>query len=209
MRTTLLAFHGFTLNGTHMRTQLGALEGKLGVDVDLVCPDAPHECSSETVDRLCSALGTPPLAPPHLCWWDATDDGAIYNGWESTRDAVHEWIDRYAPVGLLGFSQGAMLAASIAALSSSGRLPSVRFAVIVASSVPRASVLRSLFERPVQVPSLHVWGDADKLTGPGALALVEHFEPSVREVVRWAGPHVIPTRGAAADSIVSFVRRHA
>jgi predicted esterase len=208
MRTTLLAFHGFTLNGTHMQAQLGGIEGKLAVDVDLVCPDAPHECSPESVERFYAASRTPRPAPPHLCGWDATDDGAIYNGWERTRDAVHELIDRHAPVGLLGFSQGAMLAASIAALSSSKRLPSVRFAVIVAGRVPRASILQSLFDRPIQVPSLHVWGDADKLTGAAAPALVEHFDPAVREVVRWPGPHVIPTRGAAADSIVSFVRRH-
>jgi hypothetical protein len=41
----------------------------------------------------------------------------------------------------------------------------VRFAVLVAGRKPRAAALQPLFETPIRVPSLHVVGDADRLTG--------------------------------------------
>jgi predicted esterase len=209
MRTTLLAFHGYTLNGTRMRAQMAGLEGALRDHVDLVYPDAPHECSPAGIEGLYALWRVPRSAPPHLSWWNATDDGLVYEGWERTRDVVREWALRSSPVGVLGFSQGAMLAASVAALSSAGQMPPMRFAVLVAGRIPRATALQPLFERPIRVPSLHVWGDADTVTGSAAPALVERFDPDVREVVRWAGPHVVPTRGQAAESIVDFIRRRA
>src|SRR5262249_50339116 len=176
---------------------------------DLVCPDAPHTCDPASVDRLYASRGAPRASPPHLCWWDATEDGAIYRGWEQTCDAARAWTSSSSPVGVLGFSQGAMLVAALAALSGTEQFPPIRFAIMIAGRKHRAAALQSLFERTICVPSLHVWGDADRLTGSDAPALVEHFDPTTREVVRWTGPHAIPTRGPTADAIVDFVRRYA
>jgi len=209
MPTTLLAFHGYTLNGTAMSKQLAELAGALASHVDIVCPDAPHTCDPASVDRLYASWGAPRSSAPHLGWWDATEDGAVYRGWEETRDAAREWTSRFSSVGVLGFSQGAMLVAALAALSGSEQFPPIRFAIMIGGRKPRAEALQSLFERTIRVPSLHVWGDADRLTGSDAPALVEHFDPTTREVFRWAGPHAIPTRGPAAAAIVDFVRRHA
>jgi predicted esterase len=112
-------------------------------------------------------------------------------------------------VGLFGFSQGAMLAATLAAMSDAGSFPPVRFAVLVGGRKPRAAALQPLFEKPITVPSLHVIGDADKLSGTHASALVDHFDPATREIHRWPGSHMIPTRGPAAAAILDFVQRYA
>jgi predicted esterase len=205
--TTLLAFHGYTLNGARMREQMGELVGALAPHVDLVFPDAPHTCASASVDRLYQALNAPRAPPPHLSWWDATDDGTVYRGWEQTEAAVRSWAAGASPVGVLGFSQGAMLAATVAALSSSGAFPPIRFAVLVAGSKPRAIALQPHFQTSIRVPSLHVIGDADRLTDGHAPALADRFDPTTREVHRWPGPHMIPTRGPAAAAIVDFVHR--
>jgi pimeloyl-ACP methyl ester carboxylesterase len=208
VRTTLLALHGFTLNGAIMRQGLGALAERLEQHVDLVCLDAPHTCTPEAVDRLYARWDSPRLPPPHLCWFDASDDGLVYYGWEETLALLREFLTERAPVGVLGFSQGAMLAATLAALSSRGEFPPLAFAIPIGGSLPRAPALRSAFEEVVQVPSLHLWGERDRLTGPYSPALAQHFEPSVREIVTWPGGHSIPTRGEAADRLVEFVARH-
>jgi predicted esterase len=207
--TTLIALHGYSLNGARMRAQMGELVGALAPQVELVFPDGPHVCDPRSVDRLYEAWKVPRFPPPHLSWWDSSDDGKVYRGWERTEETAQSWALGASGVGLLGFSQGAMLAASLAALSSAGAFPPIRFAVLVAGRKPRALALQPLFENPIRVPSLHVIGEADRLTGPHAAALVEHFDVATREVHRWHGPHMIPTRGPAATAIVDFIRRHA
>jgi predicted esterase len=208
-RLTLLCLHGYTLNGTHMRAQLGALAGALAPFAEVVCPDAPQECPPASVERFYAAMKVSPAAPPRRTWWRASDDGLKYDGWETTRDLLRDLLVRHAPAGILGFSQGAMVAAVAAAASTRGELPELPFVVLVAGRVPRAEALKAFFDRPVAVPSLHVWGDRDAVTGPYCQELVEAFDGATREVSRWPGAHVVPTKGPAADAIVDFVRRRA
>lgn len=207
MRTTLLALHGFTLNGEVMRQGLGDLAPRLEQHVELLCPDAPNDCSPGAVDRLYAAWGMPRQPPPHRCWWEASDDASVYHGWERTLATLRELMAQHAPVGLLGFSQGAMLAATLAALSSRGELPALDFAVVIAGSLPRAAALRGAFDQLVSIPSFHVWGERDQLTGPGSPLLAERFDPAQREIVTWPGSHTIPTSGEAAERLVGFVER--
>jgi predicted esterase len=209
VRTTLLAFHGFTLNGAAMREGLGALAERLEQHVELVCPDAPHTASPGAVERLYRRWGSPRLPPPHLCWFEASDDGLVYAGWEETLAFVRKLLTDHAPAGVLGFSQGAMLAATVAALSSRGELPPIGFAIVIAGSLPRAPALRSAFSEVVKVPSLHLWGERDRLTGQYSPALARHFEPLCRKIVVWPGSHTIPTRGDAAERLLGFVTQHA
>jgi predicted esterase len=124
-------------------------------------------------------------------------------------EAVRALAEGASDLAVLGFSQGAMLAAAVAAHSSAGTFPPLRFAVLIAGRKPRAAALQPLFEKPVRVPSLHMLGDADRLTGAHGPALAEHFDPAAREIHRWPGPHMIPTRGPAAAAIVDFIRRYA
>jgi hypothetical protein len=208
MPTKLIGLHGYSLNGERMRKQMAELAGALAPYVELAFPDGLHVCNPATVEKLRAAWASPDFPPPHLSWWDASQDGTIYRGWDETREQMRECVGE-GPAGLFGFSQGGMLAATLAALSSRGGFPPLRFAVIVAGRKPRAAALQSLFDTAIAVPSLHVWGEADKLSRVAAEALTSHFDPATREVVRWPGPHVIPTRGPAADAIVDFIRRHA
>ena len=207
-RITLLALHGYTLNGAQMRAALGPLAESLSEYVELVYPDGPHVCEAASVDRLYALTKAPRLPGPHLSWWDATDDGRVYRGIENTLEQMRELLERHQPCALVGFSQGGILTAILAALSSRGEMPTVAFAVLVAGSLPRAESLLPLFETPVSVPSLHVWGERDSFSTSRAPQLAQSFDVAKRETVRWPGPHVIPTRGEAAASIVDFVRRN-
>jgi predicted esterase len=205
MAHTLLVFHGFTMNGEVMRHALGPLTHALEPKVSVVCLNAPHACSASTVERMYRGATQASLSPPHLCWWNASDDGLDYQGWPETRDVVSEALHRYAPASVLGFSQGGILAAAVAALSRTGELPPIHGAVLIAGRKPRAAQLQAAFMDPVALPSLHVWGERDTLTGQYCEELVECFSATEREVVRWPGGHVVPTSGPAFDAIVRFV----
>jgi predicted esterase len=205
MPHTLLAFHGFTMNGEQMRAALGPIVAALEPTVRVVCLNAPLACSEESVQRVYSGFGLAPLPPPHLSWWNASDDGLDYRGWDDTREVVREALERYAPASILGFSQGAILAAAVAALSRSKQLPPVHSAVLVAGRKPRDARLQAAFMDPITLPSLHVWGERDTVTGQYCQALVDQFSLPEREIATWPGGHMIPTRGPAYDAIVRFV----
>jgi len=208
MPHTLLVFHGFTMNGEAMRRAIEPLAKRLEPKVQLVCLNAPHTCSSATVERMYHGSSAASLSPPHLCWWNASEDGLDYQGWPETRDLVREALDRYAPVSVLGFSQGGILAAAVAALARAGQLPPIHSAVLIAGRKPRAALLQAAFVEPIGVPSLHVWGERDTLTGQYCEELVGCFSATEREVARWPGGHLVPARGPAFEAIVRFVLEH-
>jgi pimeloyl-ACP methyl ester carboxylesterase len=187
---------------------LGALEPRLTEHVDLSFPDAPHVASEASVANLVRRMGGSPSPPPNLEWWNSSEDGRQYQGWADTRAQLSAELQQRPSVGLLGFSQGAAVAAALSAVAQRGSLPSLGFVVLVGGFPPRAAELLPLFEEPLTTPSLHIWGEADPLAKHAALLVTKFSSPS-RQVVTWSGPHSIPTRGEAADAIVDFVRRHA
>lgn len=194
-----IALHGQSMNGAILREWLGFLDG-----VELMCPDAPHECSEASVDRLYALWDRPRLPPPHFTWWDAIDDGSVYRGWAQTRDFVAPLLED-GPVQILGFSQGAILAGAITALSIAGELPPVERAILIAGFAPRSDVLVPYLEWVAEIPSLHVWGEADPLAF-ACDTLVELYDSSMRQVVTWEGGHEIPSQGPAAEAIARFAR---
>ncbi|HEU4579434.1 MAG TPA: hypothetical protein VFS67_14330 [Polyangiaceae bacterium] len=208
MRTMLLGLHGFTMNGASLRRLLGALEPRLAEHVELSFPDAPHTASEASVAQLLRRMGGSPSPPPNLEWWNSGEDGRQYRGWAETRARLSAELQQRPAVGLLGFSQGAAVAAALSAVAQRGSLPSLGFVVLVGGFPPRAAELLPLFEEPLTIPSLHIWGEADPLAKHAALLVTKFSAPS-RQVVTWPGPHAIPTRGDAADAIVEFVRKHA
>jgi predicted esterase len=208
VRTTLITLHGFTMNANGLGHMLAELEPRLAESVDVVHVNAPHVASEDSVAGLASVLGGFRPKPPNLQWWNASDDGRDYHGWAETRARIAAEVERHGAAGLLGFSQGAAVAAALAAASSLEQFPPLRFVVLVAGFTPRAQDIAPLFSEPVRVPSLHVWGEADHRFAKHSPSLVERFEPATREVHTWPGRHVVPTSGAAGDAIVDFVRRH-
>jgi predicted esterase len=208
MRSALLSLHGFTMNGPSLRRHLGELEPRLSKHVDLVFPNAPHTASEASVLALLQRMGGTRSAPPQLEWWNASDDGRVYQGWEATRESLRTEVLRHPAAGLLGFSQGAAVAAAVAALACRGAFPPLSFVVLVAGFAPRSAELLPLLDEPLTIPSLHIWGQDDAFAkhGPG---LASKFSSLTRRIVTWKGGHSVPASGDAADAIVEFVRNHA
>jgi predicted esterase len=208
MPTALISLHGFTMNAAGLKHMMAPLEARLAGTVDCVYPDAPHTAPEASVAGLAQLLGGFRPKPPNLQWWSATDDGSQYAGWDATRAHLTAELAAHPDAGLLGFSQGAAVAAALAAASSQGLIPPLRFVVAIAGFIPRAHTIAPLFDVPVRIPSLHVWGLGDGMAKQ-AQRLTERFDPEQREIVTWAGRHIVPTSGEAADAIVDLVQRHA
>ncbi|HEY4104697.1 MAG TPA: hypothetical protein VGM44_12440 [Polyangiaceae bacterium] len=209
MTHTLLALHGFTMNAEVMHSALGPIVHALEPRVKTICLNAPNSCSEDSIARMYAGRERERLPAPYLRWWDASDDGLEYRGLEATLEVVREALERYEPASILGFSQGGILAAAIAALSQHGELPQIHSAVLIAGRTPRAARLRAALIDPIAVPSLHVWGERDAITSQYSSALVEHFAQKEREVCLWPGGHSIPKSGPGFDAIVRFVLEHA
>ncbi|MFZ5889960.1 MAG: hypothetical protein ACOY0T_02740 [Myxococcota bacterium] len=200
----ILVFHGYTMN-----SGFGAIAARtltpIAHRVHVVAPGAPIVCTNEAVDRFYMSTGIPRPPGPYLTWWRASDDNKIYEGWDATLELVRRSFDEHAPIGIIGFSQGAMVAALVAALAARGELPPLRFAVLVAGRVPRAETLRPLLATPIDVPSLHVWGERDAMSERSAPELMQHFSSATRQSFVSKGGHTFPTSGPAADAITSFI----
>ena len=208
MRTTLLALHGFTMNGARLRHMMAELEPRLAPAFDVVYLDAPHTASEESVAGLAQVMGGFRPKPPNLQWWNASEDRLVYHGWDESRAHVARALEGRPRVGLLGFSQGAAVAAALAAAANQGQFPALAFVVLIAGFAARARDIAPLFATPVRVPSLHVLGDADPFAKHGP-ELFERFAPDTRELLRWPGRHVVPAEGAPADALLEFMLRHA
>jgi pimeloyl-ACP methyl ester carboxylesterase len=203
----VLVLHGYTMNG-RFGASVAQMLKPLGEDVRVVSPDAPLECSEAAVTRFYEGTGVRRGAGPHLTWWRASDDNSVYEGWDASRALIERTVSEHAIVGVIGFSQGAMVASACAALAARGELPGLRFAILVAGRVPRAHAMRSWFERPIELESLHVWGERDPFSAEAAPELVRHFAKSSRQEFVWAGAHSFPTSGPAAEVMREFVRAH-
>ncbi len=200
----LLVFHGYTMNA-RFGASASRMLAPLGERIRVVAPDAPLVCSDEAVARFYAGTGLTQPPGPYCTWWRANEDNSVYEGWNETRALVERAFAEHSPVGLLGFSQGAMVASACAALSARGELPPLGFVVVVAGRLPRANAFRTLFDAPIQVPSLHVWGERDAFSKDAAPALMDHFAPESREKFVSAGGHAFPTAGPAADAMCRFV----
>jgi predicted esterase len=207
MPVSLIVLHGYTMNGETMRDHMSDLAARFPDGVKVVYASAPHVCSDGGVERFYGGSSLKRLPPPYLTWWDANDDGTEYRGWEAARDRVRYLVTEHGPAGVLGFSQGAILASAVAAWSERGDVPPIGFVALVAGRVPRATALHSLFERPIGVPSLHVWGERDGMA-EGSRELISRFSEATREVATWNGPHRVPGEGPGADAIVRMVGRY-
>lgn len=196
------------MNGAGLRYMLGPLEPRLADVVELVYPDAPHAASEESVAGIAALMGGFRPKPPNLEWWNASEDRRTYRGWHASRERLRELATTGARVGVLGFSQGAAVAASLAASARAAEFPALAFVVLVAGFVPRDAELAPLFEPQLSVPSLHVFGERDSFARH-APALVERFAPHSRRELRWPGHHTVPASGAEADVLVEFIRAHA
>src|ERR1700689_2617781 len=178
-RLRVLCPHGARGDAETLRRQLSPLSRALDPVAELVCVDAPT------------------LADGDFGWWHATENAASggtvrYRGWTKTRDALSAFCAQHGPFdGVLGFSQGAAVAALLVALSVDAaaqprfELVPMSFAILIGGFVSRDPPPARTRDGPggIDAPSSHVIGRADTVVSPQAShTLASRFRaPTVAE----------------------------
>ncbi|XP_032860012.2 esterase OVCA2 [Tyto alba] len=202
----LLGLHGYRQSERRFRQRTGALRKALRGRAELVAVNAPHAVpGGEDDDR-----DDPPRG-----WWfsgpgtfEAGEAAAAPAGLEESLSAVATALVEHGPFdGLLGFSQGAALAAMVCALRARGdpRFP-VAFAVLVAGFASRAPAHGHFYREPIALPTLHVVGDADAvIAAPLSRELARRFVEPV--VLTHPGGHFVPAAAPQKKAYLDFLDR--
>lgn len=113
--------------------------------------------------------------------------------------------------GVLGFSQGAVIASLLCSLRDNEETPelkSLKFALLFSGAKSRAKAHQPLFENSIKVPSLHVMGMNDEMV-PFVLSekLSDCFDDSVTAKVQhtFQGGHLIPSDKISRSVVSNFV----
>lgn len=203
-KARILCLHGYAQNGAFFRQRTGSLRRALKPLVaDFVFVDAPFPATAaflEASEERGAALG----------WWSweeaeraRTPSSFAYRGVEQALDRVRDAVAAEGPFdGVLGFSQGATLAALLCLEPSA---PPFRFAVLIAGFLPHDPVYAArCAAHPAEVRTLHVSGAADERVPPErTLALAACFAAPAFHA--HAGGHAIPSDAAFRTALRDFV----
>ncbi|KAI0631376.1 FSH1-domain-containing protein [Trametes polyzona] len=183
----VLVLHGYAQNATIFSKRLGALRKSCGKDVDLVFVDAPHvltpadlaeafQTSSESssLDDLgASDTNTNDPAAAPRGWWHVDAERKNTPGLEDSIKLLRDYLVKDHYDGIFGFSQGAAMAAIMAALLEKPEVfppvlvdgkpphPPFTFCIAAAGFRPRSPLCDAIFEPSYSTPTLHILGRTD------------------------------------------------
>ncbi|KAM6242566.1 esterase OVCA2 [Porphyrio hochstetteri] len=205
----LLGLHGYRQSGRRFRQRTGALRKALRGRAELVLVNAPHPVPGGEGD------GDGDGDDPPRGWWfsrpgtfEAGEAAPAPEGLEEALSAVAAALVEHGPVdGLLGFSQGAALAAMVCSLRARGdpRFP-VAFAILVAGFASRAPAHSHFYQEPIALPTLHVVGDTDAVIAAHlSRELAQRFVEPV--IVTHPGGHFVPAAATQKKAYLDFLDR--
>lgn len=170
-RLRVLALHAHRTSAEVLRRQLQlARFAHQFPAVELHFLDAPHAASGAP-DPLVTRLMP---EGPFFEWWDRRDDaagggGCTYHGLDATLEHVAACCRAHGPFdGVLGFSQGAICAGVLLAVAHAAEaerappgLDRFRFAILYSGMRARDPAVLGLYDQPLRVPTVHLWGDRE------------------------------------------------
>ncbi|WOO80685.1 Esterase OVCA2 [Vanrija pseudolonga] len=185
--TRILALCGFTQNATIYSKQLGAVRKTaknaefVFLEPPIVVQKADMPWNAGSLDQFASNATTEeesqtPETTPRAWWLSSGDtaDKKVFRGYNESIKYIHDFMVSNGPFdGIMGFSQGACMAAVVAALlekpglhpdwTPSPALPKLKFLIAVGGFLPAAvePSFDNYFPLPATLPVLHVLGKND------------------------------------------------
>ena len=225
----LLALCGYLQSAAVFRVKTGSLRKACKSSAELVFVEPPHAAPAKPAGaevQACDAGGAPE-APEQRAWWLAkeqledADSGVrpslsrTYVGIEESIEMLEAELDRGSYDGVLGFSQGAALAALLLARRQArqrgaGGRPSKgpRFGVLFSGFVARDERWAAALAEtgPIDVPAMIVYGENDALvpTERGQ-ALADAFAEARLTTHVHAGGHGIPSGAPFRNDLKAFL----
>ncbi|KAI4834334.1 FSH1-domain-containing protein [Aureobasidium sp. EXF-8845] len=235
----ILMLHGYTQSGPlfQAKTQrikklleksLASLpiktEGSPPINgVELFFPTGPFKVSS-------ADLNGADVREDANGWWKLRERGEPQDGVDEGLNCVAKVLQEHGPVdGVMGFSQGAALAAMVTSLLDPGRAdafaqvkdgmsyphsftelehPPLKFGVCFSGLLNKHQKYAALYEPKIQTPVLHVLGSMDTIVEESeSLALAERcVDGGAGMIIRHAGTHTVPSGERDIAAVIQFIR---
>ncbi|KAJ1875093.1 Ovarian cancer-associated protein 2 [Coemansia sp. RSA 486] len=194
MKLRVLCLHGYTQTGQKFRDRLGPFRRGLKNQLDLVFMTAPHMATNV----FSNSEEPQEKEGESMAWWNQSDDAEkVEKEIMQSVQEIENTLVREGPFhGIMGFSQGAGMAAIMAALAERNKVNvgSFGFALFFAGFYPGQLRMfdEMVREAKVKVPSLHVVGDNDLVVSSerGVELATRAFDGA--QVKRHPGGHFVP-----------------
>nr|XP_005003605.1 esterase OVCA2 [Cavia porcellus] len=217
----VLCLAGFRQSERGFREKTGALRKALRGRAELVCLSGPHPVPDAAgPEGTAPNSGTCPPEEQPRGWWfseeadifNALEEPTVCRGLEQALGTVAQALDKLGPFdGLLGFSQGAALAALVCALGQAGdlRFPLPRFIILISGFCPRGLGLKEpIMHNPLSLPSLHVFGDTDRvIPSQESMQLASRFPGAI--TLTHSGGHFVPAGAPQRQAYLKFLDQFA
>ncbi|KAH8115261.1 FSH1-domain-containing protein [Phellopilus nigrolimitatus] len=211
----VLMLHGYAQNAAIFSKRMGAIRKACAKDIDFVFVDAPHVLQpADLAGFSTSALGAgdapsaPSPAETPRGWWRTNPERTRYDGVAESLAALRDVLAQDTFEGVFGFSQGAAMAALLAAVLERPNLhppflidgqaphPPLKFCVSIAGFLPSSPLCSPFFSPRYTTPTLHVHGLAD-VVAPWRNFFRDYLRDPLGDV---PAPPVSPAAAAAAGS---------
>lgn len=216
----VLCIHGYRQNASSFREKTGALRKLLKKNVEVVYVSAPHsvqQSSNEAAPE--KEKGSLPGGDDDpRGWWFSDVQARSFSaqqlcdeslGLQESMTVVREAVRAQGPFdGILGFSQGAAFVAMLCSLQEQKLEPELnfRFAILVAGFRSACTEHNGFYSAPIQIPSLHVFGQEDRVIPDSmSVELLPFFQDPV--TLRHPGGHFVPAASAHRQTYLDFLKR--
>ncbi|CAM6119132.1 unnamed protein product [Calypogeia fissa] len=198
----ILCLHGFRTSGKIMAQQLALAKWTplIGDIAELEFVDAPWPASG-------ASLVEKQFEGPYFEWFQSSKDYKEISGLDKATNHYSDYVSLHGPFdGLLGFSQGAVLAAAWMGFcernggdSVSPNMKNVKFLITIGGGRDKSRTMRPAYSGTISCASLHLIGDKCFMK-PYGEALISVFKDPI--VIRHPFGHVIPRLSASEARIV-------
>ncbi|KAK7109005.1 esterase OVCA2-like isoform X2 [Littorina saxatilis] len=205
----ILCIHGYRQNAQAFREKTGAFRKILKKKAELEFISAPNRVPPLETTGEDAELAN---EGDSMGWWFSRQDDCYHaqelsdccKGYDQSLKLVQETIKEKGPFdGVLGFSQGAAMVSLLLGVQEQQSEKWFDFAILVAGFKSRSSPHDVLYSKKISIPTLHVFGDTDKVI-PKEMSedLLQYFEDPV--VVQHPGGHFVPAAGPQKKVYLEF-----
>ncbi|KAI9219240.1 serine hydrolase FSH [Blastocladiella britannica] len=202
----ILCLHGYTQNATVFRKRTAVLRKHLKNIAEFDYISAPHFAHTHVPTTEAEASSD----EGQLAWWTRDHESNAASpaiGIGASLALLNAHIRDHGPYdGVLGFSQGAAMAAVLAMEREQQHTDAPMFYLLVSGFVPRdPAILTQFAVSACTAPSMHIWGTADEWVPPAwSRGLANSF--TTAEVFEHAGAHFVPSDGDARKAIAAWIK---
>ncbi|XP_065053287.1 esterase OVCA2-like [Rhopilema esculentum] len=193
----ILVIHGYRQSSSLSYEKTGAFRKGLKKLIELVYITAPHKVPDQLQKEDENSEKREEYG-----WWFSSEDPLSFSslqtsdvdcGHDESIKLIEDTFKEKGPFdGILGFSQGATVVSHICALSEEPDSPfKFRFAILCAGFKSKSSKHERFYQKQINCPSLHIFGDTDKVIAKERSEELSHLYNN-RTVLSHAGGHFLP-----------------